>query len=792
MFIDNAGLLRAIHTLDGEENSPVKVQAALAFLLEFVWFLDMRSNPADHDSQMFIVICEGRILGCLKRFISKRKHEEKWQSNSSSCSSACHRKLVRLSIVVILFGICCHSSMAPSVIRERLHLFFTEVCLPQGPKVVDKHLAHATGVNSFYQTSEEVIDPQDILFTVDPFDWCYQSVCVRLVEDHRTSLLVPIGARSLAHLLRGEPIPTDEIAERDILLNRHSAASCSYNKPYSGRKVKSDLPSIFAFSRSMNGDNALENDKSCNCAHPSPAMLVASNESTLYHWALRSLIALSLHFHRPSSLRKDLIAGGDLVFALVVCLYLDSWNTGDTERLSELPIQQNIAFRRSALCNMAVAGFSIIQDEEISLLRTRYPHTHILAEEVRKRHPSRNRKQVSKQLRGNEKVDKSHLLLKDRLAAARAESRQELSESYSIKEDLERSRYRQSLRAISERMESLRRDFDKGLDVLFSGRIHDQQFADWISSFQTMKTIEKEQQYQEQMLQRHFLEMQYGQQQMRRRESNERAEMKINDMNAQDNKGHIQQEQRRNQFLELQNEMKQIAAHNKSGRFAAHAPNEMHQPSDTLMPHKEPSAHKQRFLEIQAHEQEKERLHWLAVRKQEAKELERMSKEDLYYVERLQKVKALQQAHTKELVQVNPIDHQQRQIERRRMLDFEMKLMTKERQAMYTEDLFGRQYQLADTQRRKWDVQNEWRARKSMLAEEKDSRVRWQLFENERIDQEQKEFKRQRALERQQRRQQKQFEQQVSCAWIQSWDEYGNKYYYNQFTGCSQWENPFT
>lgn len=684
--------------------------------------------------------------------------------------------------------------MASSVIKEGLHSFFTEVCLSQGSKVVNEHLAHANGVTSFYETREEIIDPHDMLLTVDPFDWCYQSVCVRAIEDHRTSFLVPIGARSLAHLLREEPIPADEIAEHDILLNRHSASSCAYNIPYSGRKVKSDLPSIFAFSSDMN-DGAPTNEKSCNCTPPSPAMLIALDENTLHHWALRSLIALSLHLHRPSSLRKDLIADGDLVFAFTACLCHDSWNTGDIKQLSELPIQQTIALRRSALRIMAVAGLSIIQNEEISSLRTRYPHMCILAEQARKRHPSRDRKQVGTKVQAREQKGKFHLLLKDRLRAARVESKQELSESCCIIQDLERSRYRQSLRASFERMELLRRDFDKGFDVLYSGRVHsnpDQLFADWILSFQTMETIDKEQQYQEQMRQRHFLEMQYKQQEMRRRENSERAVMQNNDMNVQDNKKHFQQEQRRNQFLELQNEMKRIAAYNKIGRFAAHAPNEMLQLSNTVIPQEVPSAHKQRLLDIQAHDQERERLHWLAIRKQEAKELERMSKEDLYYVERLQKAKALQEAHAKELVRVNPIDQQQRQIEHRRILDLEMKLMTRERAVMYTEDLFGRQYQLADTQRRKLDVQNEWRARKNMFTEEKDSRVRWQLLENERIDQEQKELKRQRALERQQRRQQRQFEQQITCAWTESLDEYGNKYYYNQFTGCSQWENPFT
>lgn len=789
MFVDYAGLFRAIQTLDEDENSPIKIRAALAFLLEFVWFLDTRSDPADNGSQPFIVICEGRILGCIKRFVSKRKRiEDKLQSISTGCS--CHQKLVRLAIVVILFGICCHSSMAPIVIKEGLHSFLTELCLSQGSRVTNEHLATGHGAKSFHETSAELIDPHDMLLAVDPFDWCYQSICVRIVEDHRTSVLVPIGARSLAHLLRGEPIPTDEIEERNIIFNRYSATSGSRNKPYSGRKVKNDLPSIFDFSRNKTIDDIQETIK---CMHSTPVWLIALSKNTICHWALRSLIVMLLHLQ--SSLRKHLIAEGDLIVAFVGFLYLDSWNTADSKkRQSKLPIHQTIAFQRSALCNMAIIGFSIILDEEITLLRTRYPQVHFLAKEIRKKHPSRNRKQANTKLRAIEKTGERQQLLNGRLVAARAVSRQELSGNHAEKQDLELSRYRQSLRLIFERTELLRRGYDKGLDLLYFGRSHpipDQVFVDWILSFQTMETIEREQQHQDQLRQRHFLEMQYRQQKLTRKESNERTEMKMNDINVRDINEYMQQEQRRHQFLDLQTKMKRIAAatHNETGWFAARILNGTYQLSDTAISQKEPSTHKRQCLHIQAYEREKERLRWITLRKEEAKELERMSKEDLYYVERLQKMKEMHRAI--EFIQVNPIEQHQHHIERRRKLDFEMKLMTKERQAMYTEDLFGRQYQLADIQRRKWNAQNEWRARKTMLAEDKESHAHWRLLENERIIRERNEFKHQRAIKRQQRRQQKQFEDQVSRAWIENWDENGNKYYYNHLAGCSQWENPF-
>ncbi|KAL4109240.1 hypothetical protein PRIC1_000942 [Phytophthora ramorum] len=172
-----------------------------------------------------------------------------------------------------------------------------------------------------------------------------------------------------------------------------------------------------------------------------------------------------------------------------------------------------------------------------------------------------------------------------------------------------------------------------------------------------------------------------------------------------------------------------------------------------------------------------------------------MRREDLYYVERIKqaKAKAKEDRERRErnvALQTSAIDEQRQRIARMRMLDEEKRMAEREMIAMRAEDLFGRQMRYREAEKAKEELHNEWRERKAMQAEEHDCRSRWTLWERALVRQQQEELKQQRAEARRLKRQLQREEEEAKAAWIESWDQNGNKYYFNSATGVSQWEAP--
>ncbi|KAE9023955.1 hypothetical protein PF010_g1669 [Phytophthora fragariae] len=332
-------------------------------------------------------------------------------------------------------------------------------------------------------------------------------------------------------------------------------------------------------------------------------------------------------------------------------------------------------------------------------------------------------------------------------------------------------------------VESLRSHLVESLETLCSGRQHpdpQQTFSDWIKSLPTLETLEREHRYQQEMRQRQILEQQYQREAIRRRERDECTLMYVNDYNVpEENELSVQQE-KHEQILRMQAEIRQLEQSDLSGDSKI-----------KVKANGEQELSKKEKLAIQ----ERQRLLQLEDQRHEGRELERMCREDLYYVERILQAKAKakeeqQKREKSEVLQKNGIEEQQRYIARMRLLDEEKRVAEREAIGMRMEDLFGRQIRFREAEKVKERLQNEWHERKKMQAEEHECRSQWILWDRMLDKQHQEELKQQRAEARSLKRQQLRQEKEIKAAWIESWDESGNRYFYNSITGMSQWEPP--
>ncbi|KUF96942.1 hypothetical protein AM588_10010263 [Phytophthora nicotianae] len=282
------------------------------------------------------------------------------------------------------------------------------------------------------------------------------------------------------------------------------------------------------------------------------------------------------------------------------------------------------------------------------------------------------------------------------------------------------------------------------------------------------------------MRQRQILEQQYQREALRRREREECVLMQGNDYNIPEENELSIRQQKHQQFLCMQAEMRQLEQRDSN--------------EDSPMLTTEADTKETTMKEKRAN-QERQRLFQLEDQQREGRELEKMSREDLYYVERIIRAKAKAKEEQKKReksgdLKKNAIEEQQRHIARMRLLDEEKRLAERESSGMQLEDLLGRQIRLREAEKAKEELNNEWRERKAMQSEEHDCRSRWTLLERALIKQQQEELKQQRAEARRLKRQQQREEREVRAAWVESWDDNGNKYYYNSITEVSQWEVP--
>jgi hypothetical protein len=764
------------------------LREALCTLLEIAACLDELDMG---NRKLLVTVCTARILGCLKRFVAGCIGME--PPLGACCGCKCEQRLLHLTLLSILIRMCREPEIACNVVKENLHRFLIQMCAPSEAQIPRLTVA-SEAVDS------GVFDPYDLMVLIDPFDWCYQPVCTRLAKEKAAEFLAPMGIRSLICLLRGLAIPTDEVSEfeQQIRVNRTV-------REKSPRRRK--LPSIFAFPQAETvgsarapkcrlaplcvGDTATRLEQ-----HETRALwILVLNEGSRVHLALRSLIALAIHLPKLSLEYKALQLERDYVRRIManICLTssyhkLESVLSGvhASDSVEPLPFQL-IAIHPSTLQRIATAALVVFAEEQHADPSSAIPKTRVIAGERRALHPiTRTRQEFTKGAKERKPLSILHRLDAATYAASTEFSRWE--KEYAPRRqspELERNRRRLAIRQTCADVERLRSHLVGSLEVLCSGRQHpdpEQSFSQWIKSLPTLDTLERERQYQQEMRQRQVLEQQYQREVSRRRERDECTQMHANDFNVPEESELSVQQARHERFLQMRAEMRQLEQRD-SDDDAAKGPTEESTAVGTLT--------KKEKLAMQ----ERQRLLHLEAQRREARELEKMRREDLYYVERILAAKAKAKEEHEKLknsgdLKKNALEEQQKHIARMRLLDEEKRLAERESSSMRVEDLFGRQLRFREAEKAKEELRNEWRERKAMQAEEHDCRSRWILWDRALLQQEQEELRQQRAQARRLKREQEREERELRAAWVASWDDNGNLYYYNTLTGTSQWEAP--
>ncbi|RLN67672.1 hypothetical protein BBJ28_00009312 [Nothophytophthora sp. Chile5] len=816
--VSESRLLQAIRTLEGARSSkqhshgqpdaqdeasaawqsPLSnsLRKALCFLLEVAAQFD---NPELANKPELETVCTARVLGCLQRFVASCASVG--PQIGECCERKCEQRLVHLSLLSILFRMCREANIAPSVVKEGLQTFLIEM---YGREASSHDMAHSPATEDL---KVEPFAPRDLLLAIDPFDWCYQALCTRLLEEESHVFLAPLGIRSLTCLLRGMPLPTDEITEFQQSLRR-SRRHCETSKKHR------ELPSIFSFPSDtdpIEGDATAmtkprRNTLSSLCRRQSSipneqrefraVWSVVLNDSAKKHLALRSLAALALHLPRPSPERRMLLlASSNLhrVFASYASSLGPQRDTDKSSSAAQLMAHESSKTKGSfassqswtlqpcVLKRMALTVSQLfaedeqcdtpkVDSEQQRSIDGRNPRSALragpfplpVARDCIKVGPKRGgfaSQSLSRRLQAATENATAEIVKKESVQATQLQG--------SIQ--LEQSRRRHLIRDACNDIENLRSHLLKSLAVLYSGRPHpdpQQSFSAWIQSLPTIETRERERQAQQEMRQRQTLELQYQREATRRQERDECTQMQLNDHDTPQNSELSVQKEKRARFVNMQVEMRELEQSKSDGR--------------------------NREYEAKLAIKERQRFLLLEGQKHEARERERMQREDLYYVERLLQMKQQQARLQKpEAQQATAIEEQRQRIARMRALDLEKQLAERESSGMRVEDLLGRQMRFWEAEKRKEELQNEWRARKAMQTEEHASRTCWTLLDRALIQQQQSELKQQRVEARRLKRQQRQEEEQVRLAWAESWDEQGNRYYYNSHTGLSQWEAPF-
>ncbi|KAF4041983.1 putative WW domain-containing protein [Phytophthora infestans] len=631
--------------------------------------------------------------------------------------------------------------------------------------------------------ADVAFDPHDLMITIDPFDWIYLPLCSRLLKEKNHVFFIPMGIRSLVCLLRGIALPTDEVSEFEQQM-RVSSTTRRHRK----------LPSIFAFPIHEDGGEYHKTsqlkrrslcckDNATGSQQPEIRALwsLVLDDNSKIHLALRSLIALGINLPQPSLEYNSLLREGDDIrrslrkYSLLppsnhkLENVLSSLNAGRGSTRTDLLPFQRLATKKFALARIATAALSLFAEDKSTQIAA-------TSKEQVSTGGRRTLSPISQKCDCAKKQEA--LCIRQRLSDASEAARVEVErrKDHYRSSGLERYRQRLAIRKACDDVERLRSHLVSSLGILCIGRQHpdpQQSFAEWIKSLPTLETLQLERQQQQEMRQRQILEQQYQREAQRRHERDECNIMHGNDYNVpEENEVSIRQ-QKHKQFLRMQAEMRQL---------------EQRGTADSTVNRTEEMKEKRAA-------QERQRLLQLDDQRRERRESEKMSREDLYYVERIlrAKAKAKEEQGKRERRadhQKNAIEEQQRRIARMRLLDEEKRLAERESSGMRLEDLLGRQIRLREAEKAKEVLHNEWRERKTMQAEEHDCRSRWILWERALIKQQQEELKQQRAEARRRKRHQQREERELRDAWTETWDNDGNKVFYNSITGTSQWEVP--
>ncbi|GMF13479.1 unnamed protein product [Phytophthora lilii] len=753
---------------------------ALCTLLELVAYFN---KPESVNISRLETVCTARVLGCLKRFVAI--NVDGVNPIGECCERKCEQKLLHFTLLSILFCMCRDRAIACSVMKEKLHNFIIKMCTTDELSNLETNLKEEQRIDL---QDEEPFDPNDLMITIDPFDWCYKPVCTRLFKENIHAFFLPVGIRSLVCLLRGTKLPTDEISEFEQQTHRNRGRTkCSKCRK---------LPSIFSFPhyesrhQDTNKDHDLSKAPSYEltplCFENRSASLeqqeiralwtVVVSDGSRIHLAVRSLIALAICLPQPSHEYKYLLLDrGKILPIFQAYFYLPSissdmyqrlestipWRTSGNEKpLVKLLPFQIIAAQLSTLKRLArAASLLFANNDNVSPVAV-ISMQHISTRERPPLSPIKKTRCLSGQTK--KMIDNKHVSIQDRLNTVSIVANDEFvrwKNRHPLQQQSpERNHRRLAIKAMCADAESLRSHLVRSLEILCSGRQHPdphQSFSDWIKSLPTLETLERERQYQQEMRQRQILEQQYQREALRRREREESVIMQLNDYNVPKESELTVQQEKHEHFRRMQAEIRQLE---RSG-------------SDDDTPNEKL---KGEFC---------------------ANALEKMRREDLYYVERIlqAKAKTKEEQDKRERTatnQASAIEEQRKLIARMRLLDEEKRLADRESMGMRVEDLLGRQMRFREAEKKKEELQNEWHERRTMHAEEHDCRSRWTLWDRSLAHQQEEVLRQQRAEARRLKRQQQREEKEIRAAWVESWDENGNKYYYNAVTGLSQWKSP--
>jgi hypothetical protein len=297
------------------QKSTEEVLYSIGFFLELCNLLNVKGI----DKNELILMMKGRILPCIKRFVTKKK----WKS-MICCDTKCKQKMIKTSICSLLYHLAREPAIAPSIIIENLHQFIFDAACPYNSSAqCSKWFVRLlTSVNSKNELkileNRSIVDARDYQISIDQQLWCFQSIIRSLLQEDYQNIrfLEPLGPQTLALLLQGEAIPCDEVEEHQVILKiqnkiQRKRKTLSHTKSPLQKKPTS----IFSFVPGPNANSYELDDPICcmvkNLKIPSSSVYQLALEQTCrMHFAIRTLVSLILHLDKLSVERKKFILDG--------------------------------------------------------------------------------------------------------------------------------------------------------------------------------------------------------------------------------------------------------------------------------------------------------------------------------------------------------------------------------------------------------------------------------------------------------------------------------------------------
>lgn len=94
------------------------LRKALCIFLEIAVYFN---KPELENKAKLVTLCTARVLGCLRRFVANWFDTE--HSIGECCERKCEQRLIRVTLLSILFCVCREPEIACNVVKENLHDF---------------------------------------------------------------------------------------------------------------------------------------------------------------------------------------------------------------------------------------------------------------------------------------------------------------------------------------------------------------------------------------------------------------------------------------------------------------------------------------------------------------------------------------------------------------------------------------------------------------------------------------------------------------------------------------------